>query len=92
MFLKEYLRQNKGRDREYESMITIQFLPKELETIRHALYFYNQSKEERFKAYGENEETKIIKEIKEVEEQLDLIDDFENYGIDEIITNLKCKE
>lgn len=96
MYLIEYkqqadsrLRRANGKENPYDSTITIQFLPDEFRLLCHALYFYNESKEERHYANGEKEEAKIVKEIAELEKQFSLISDFKSYGINEIINNNK---
>ena len=86
MYLVEYKRQSRGGN-PYDQTITIKLLPKEFKLIIHALYFYNKPLAERFECYGEKEEKKIVAEITELDAQFSLINDFSNYGIEEIINN-----
>lgn len=86
MYLIEYKRQSKGGN-PYDQTITIKLLPKEFKLIAHALYFYDKSLAERIFCYGEKEEKKTVAEIAELDAQFSLINDFSNYGIEEIINN-----
>ncbi|MGI6125295.1 MAG: hypothetical protein ACOYIG_14190 [Acetivibrionales bacterium] len=87
MYLIEYKQQRNKLSNRYEHMITIQLLPEEFKLVSHALYFYGQSREERIDNHGEKREDEYVKQIAELERQFDLIEDFENYGLDEILAN-----